>query len=135
MFDGEQLVNDASLSGIYPAIVTPLTADGELATAVVERLLARLMAAGVNGVYAAGSTGEGMRMSLAGREALVDCLMSNLPQGKKLLVHVGTPRVEDAWQSTRSRQARMRSAVSQRGEHFLKCVTITNVWPNIRRYR
>jgi N-acetylneuraminate lyase len=89
-------VNNASLRGIYPAIVTPLTGDGELATDVLERLLARLLAAGVDGVYAAGSTGEGMRMSLGAREALVDCLMSHLPRGKKLLVHVGAARVEDA---------------------------------------
>src|ERR1700722_17796671 len=96
MFDGEQPVNDASLSGIYPAIVTPLTGEGELATGVAERLMARLMAGGVDGVYASGSTGEGMRMSLAARETLVECLMNSLPQGKKLLVHVGSPRVEDA---------------------------------------
>jgi N-acetylneuraminate lyase len=35
-------------------------------------------------------------MSLTDREAVVDCLMSHLPEGKKLLVHVGAPRVEDA---------------------------------------
>jgi N-acetylneuraminate lyase len=89
-------VNDASLGGIYPAIVTPLTSGAELATEVLARLLARLLDAGVDGVYAAGSTGEGMRMSLTTREAVVDCLMSHLPQGKKLLVHVGAARVEDA---------------------------------------
>jgi N-acetylneuraminate lyase len=89
-------VNDTALGGIYPAIVTPLKSDGKLATDVLARLLARLLDAGVNGVYAAGSTGEGMRMSLTDREAAVDCLMSHLPQDKKLLVHVGAPRVEDA---------------------------------------
>ena len=44
----------------------------------------RLLDAEVDGVYAAGSTGEGMRMSLPDREALVSCLMSHLPKDKKL---------------------------------------------------
>jgi N-acetylneuraminate lyase len=35
-------------------------------------------------------------MSLIDREAVVDCLMSHLPQDRKLLVHVGAARVEDA---------------------------------------
>jgi N-acetylneuraminate lyase len=89
-------LNDTALGGIYPAIVTPLTSDGRVATGVLSRLLGRLLDAGVHGVYAAGSTGEGMRMSLPDREAVVGCLMSHLPRDKKLLVHVGAPRVEDA---------------------------------------
>jgi N-acetylneuraminate lyase len=89
-------LNDISLGGIYPAIVTPLTNDGKLATEVLARLLGRLLDAGVDGVYAAGSTGEGMRMSLTDREAVVNCLMSHLPEDKKLLVHVGAARVDDA---------------------------------------
>jgi N-acetylneuraminate lyase len=126
MFDGEQPVNDTSLSGIYPAIVTPLTGDGELATGVAERLMARLMAAGVDGVYAAGSTGEGMRMSLAGRETLVECLMSNLPQGKKLLVHVGAPRVEDA--------IRLAVHAAKAGAHAISSLPTQGAFPQVRDY-
>src|ERR1700722_13162222 len=126
MFDGEQLVNHASLSGIYPAIVTPLTGSGELATGVAERLMARLMAAGVDGVYAAGSPGEGMRMSLAGREALVECLMSNLPQGKQLLVHVGAPRVEDA--------IRLAAHAAKAGAHAISSLPTQGAFPQVRDY-
>jgi N-acetylneuraminate lyase len=89
-------VNETALDGIYPAIVTPLTSDGKLGAEVLARLLGRLLAAGVDGVYASGSTGEGLRMSLPDREALVNCLMSHMPKDKKLLVHVGAARVEDA---------------------------------------
>ncbi len=45
-------MTDTSLNGIYPAIVTPLTPAGELANGVAEKLLARLLSAGVDGVYA-----------------------------------------------------------------------------------
>jgi N-acetylneuraminate lyase len=119
-------VNDASISGIYPAIVTPLTPDGELATDVMARLLVRLLAAGVDGVYAAGSTGEGLRLSLANREAVVECLMSNLPQGKKLLVHVGAPRVEDA--------IRLAVHAAKAGAHAVSSLPPQGVFSQVRDY-
>lgn len=89
-------MNSSTLQGIYPAIVTPLHDNQEVATDVTARLLEHLLAAGVDGVYAAGSTGEGMFLDRKQRKILVDCLMEHLPEGKKLLVHVGCPTVEDA---------------------------------------
>jgi N-acetylneuraminate lyase len=89
-------LNNHWLSGIYPAMITPLTADNQVSTTVAEKLLARLCAAGVDGVYVAGSTGEGLLLSLHSRELLVECLMRNLPRGRKLLVQVGANSVEDA---------------------------------------
>jgi N-acetylneuraminate lyase len=77
-------------------MITPLTADNQVSTTVAEKLLARLCAAGVDGVYVAGSTGEGLLLSLHSRELLVECLMRNLPRGRKLLVQVGANSVEDA---------------------------------------
>jgi N-acetylneuraminate lyase len=89
-------VNSDALRGIYPAIVTPITAHGEVVVEVAVKLLQRLLAAGVDGVYVGGSTGEGMKLSLDNRERLVECLMDALPGDKKVLVHVGAPRIEDA---------------------------------------
>lgn len=86
----------ASFHGIFPAIVTPLDDNRQVDTANLEKLLSRLVQAGVHGVYAAGSTGEGMRMTLPARKALIECLAKNLPTDRKLLVHVGAENVEDA---------------------------------------
>lgn len=88
----------ASFQGIFPAIVTPLDDTRQVDTANLEKLLSRLVQAGVHGVYAAGSTGEGMRMTLPARKALIECLSKNLPTDRKLLVHVGAENVEDALQ-------------------------------------
>jgi N-acetylneuraminate lyase len=119
-------VNHTALDGIYPAIVTPLTRDRRLATEVLARLLGRLLDAGVDGVYAAGSTGEGMRMSLPDREALVSCLMSHLPRNKKLLVHVGAPRVEDA--------IRLAEHAAKAGAHAVSSLSPQAAFSELRNY-
>lgn len=88
----------ASFHGIFPAIVTPLDDNRQVDTANLEKLLSRLVQAGVHGVYAAGSTGEGMRMALPARKALIECLAKHLPADRKLLVHVGAENIEEALQ-------------------------------------
>jgi N-acetylneuraminate lyase len=85
-----------SFSGIYPALLTPLDSSQKLRRDVAQGLLQHLLAAGVSGAYIAGSTGEGMRLTMATRKALVEALMPVLPAEKQLIVHVGTPEVADA---------------------------------------
>ena len=84
------------LAGMYAALLTPLTTDRRLNPAVAKGLLKHLCAAGLNGVYLAGTTGEGKLLSLDTRKALVETLMEDLPDGKRMIVHVGTPGVADA---------------------------------------
>ena len=88
----------ASFHGIFPAIVTPLDDNRQVDTGNLEKLLSRLVQAGVHGIYAAGSTGEGMRMTLPARKALIECLAKNLPADRKLLVHVGAENIENTLQ-------------------------------------
>lgn len=47
-----------ALTGVIPPLLTPLTADGELDRASLERLVARLLEGGVDGIFALGSSGE-----------------------------------------------------------------------------
>ncbi|MBW3086889.1 4-hydroxy-tetrahydrodipicolinate synthase [Austwickia sp. TVS 96-490-7B] len=47
-----------SFSGVIPPLVTPLTRDGDLDVPSLERLVARLLEAGVHGIFALGSSGE-----------------------------------------------------------------------------
>ena len=83
-----------SLRGTFPAFLTPLTPDGEIAGDVAVRYLTMLCAAGVNGVYLGGSTGEGMLLGTRRRMQLLETLMESLPEGKKMLVHVGTGEID-----------------------------------------
>lgn len=83
-----------SLRGTFPAFLTPLSSNGEIDDVIAVRYLTALCAAGVDGVYLGGSTGEGMLLGTRRRMHLLETLMEALPQGKKMLVHVGTGEIE-----------------------------------------
>lgn len=86
------------LAGLYPAFLTPLDANRRLNRQVAQNLLQHLLATGMDGVYVAGTTGEGLRLALEERKALVETLMPVLPKSKRILVHVGSPNLGDAIQ-------------------------------------
>ena len=55
---GGDLVNDPKLGGVLPPVVTPLHPDRTLDVASYEKLIDRLIAAGVHGLFVLGSTSE-----------------------------------------------------------------------------
>jgi N-acetylneuraminate lyase len=86
----------SDLSGIYPAFLTPLTLEKKFNPAIAERMIDSLLQTGVHGTYVAGTTGEGLLLPMKERKALVETLVRCLPRGKKLIVHVGAERTENA---------------------------------------
>ena len=84
------------IQGILPAAVTPLDKDGRFAPAVFERLLERLYAAGVHGVYVCGTTGEGLLQARGQRQAIVEAAVASTPRGRHVVVHVGAASLEEA---------------------------------------
>ena len=82
--------------GILPAAVTPFDAAGKFNPAAFEQLLARVYAAGVDGVYVCGSTGEGLLQSVAQRQAVTEAAVQHSPAGKQVIVHVGAFATADA---------------------------------------
>ncbi len=57
-------------SGVIPALVTPLTADGKLNREVLEKLINDLIAEGADGFYIGGATGEGIIIDIDVHKAL-----------------------------------------------------------------
>ncbi|GAA3362907.1 dihydrodipicolinate synthase family protein [Saccharopolyspora gregorii] len=57
--------------GVVPPVCTPLTPDLEVDTGSLERLLEHLLASGVDGVFALGSTGEMAYLTDAQREQVL----------------------------------------------------------------
>jgi N-acetylneuraminate lyase len=92
----EDVLDSHPFAGMYAALLTPLDKDRRLNAAVAQSLLQHLCSRGLDGVYVAGTTGEGKLLSFDTRKALVECLVEALPVGKRLFVHVGTPNVSDA---------------------------------------
>lgn len=85
-----------SFGGVLPALITPLDDEGRLHRTSLERLLRRLYAAGVHGVYICGSTGEGMLQSVTQREQIAELAVENSPPEKQVIVHVGAASTSDA---------------------------------------
>jgi N-acetylneuraminate lyase len=74
---------------ILPALVTPLTASGDLDVRSSERLIDHLYQKGVGGLYLTGSTGEGIYLSREIRQRLVEVAIGMSRGRGKVIVHVG----------------------------------------------
>lgn len=85
-----------SLSGVLPALVTPLTASGKLDEAALEKLLDHLYSQGCHGVYVAGNTGEGLLLSVELREQLAAAVVRLSPADRSVIVHIGTLTTNDS---------------------------------------
>lgn len=100
------------LRGILPAVVTPISADGQLAEDVYENLLERVYKAGSDGIYVAGQTGEGLQLPVHLRKRLAEISMQLSPRGKQVVVHIGAVSTADALELTRHAVAIQATAIS-----------------------
>jgi len=100
------------LSGILPAVVTPFDSDERFLAASFEKLLERVYAAGVDGIYVCGQTGEGMLQPVEQRKRVAEVAVKNSPAGKQVIVHTGAPRTADAIELTRHASSLGVAAVS-----------------------
>ncbi len=85
-----------NLKGIIPATVTPFDEQEQFVPAAYEVLLERLYAAGVDGVYVCGGTGEGLLQTVEQRKRVAEVAVKNSPKAKAVIVHVGSHRTADA---------------------------------------
>jgi dihydrodipicolinate synthase/N-acetylneuraminate lyase len=81
--------------GVYPAAVTPMTADGQVDGPSVARLLAYFEAAGCKGVVLAGTNGEGPSLSAVEKRDLLR--LANATKGAlELVLGIATPSLDEA---------------------------------------
>jgi N-acetylneuraminate lyase len=84
------------LSGILPALITPLDGDGALKRNSFEKLLEKVFDRGASGVYICGQTGEGLHLSVKTRKDVTEVACRNVPDGRSIVVHVGAHDHSDA---------------------------------------
>ena len=85
-----------NLEGIVPAVVTPLSPDGIFQPDLFAKLLERVYAGGVHGVYVCGQTGEGLLQSVEQRKSVLEAAVKYSPPGKLVIIHVGANATSDA---------------------------------------
>ena len=95
------------LRGILGPVVTPFDANGEVDAAGFAANIRAHLAAGLQGIVVAGSTGEAALLDERERMALVEAARREVPEGRPLIVGTGG-------ESTRGVIARNR-AVAERG--------------------
>ena len=78
------------LEGVIPAIVTPFTKNGkEIDYDKACALAVRLADAGMYGIFVAGTTGEGLLMTLPERKRLLEELVGVVGKRLKVVAHAG----------------------------------------------
>src|SRR4051812_14904388 len=84
------------LSGAIAAAVTPLSADGDaLDERAIEPLVAFLAEAGLDGVLACGTTGEGVLLSVDERRRVVERVLEARVGALQVAVHAGAQSTAD----------------------------------------
>jgi N-acetylneuraminate lyase len=78
-------------SGVFPALLTPLTADDEIDTDALGNLIDFLLGQQVDGLYICGSTGEGILLTEAERRLVAETTVRHVAGRVPIIVHVGAP--------------------------------------------
>jgi len=86
------------LSGILPAVFTPLHPDGDLNLEQVPALVERLIADAAAGLYVCGSTGEGPSLTFDERQAVAEAYIRAAARRLPVIVQVGHDSLRQAQQ-------------------------------------
>jgi 4-hydroxy-tetrahydrodipicolinate synthase len=92
---------DKSFRGIWPALLTPLTADLDIDHAKFAAHCKSLIASGCPGVTAFGTTGEGPSFSLAERKEAVEQLIKNGIPASRIIVSTSCTALPETLELTR----------------------------------
>ncbi len=100
------LLKQTLSNGVTPAMATPLHEGSyTVNTAVIPPLVDFLIAKGVKGLFAGGSTGEGIALSLLERKKLHEATVTAVAGKAPVIVHVGSIRTDWAVELARHAQS------------------------------
>jgi N-acetylneuraminate lyase len=95
-----------TFNGVWPALVTPFTADDTVNVSVLRELVDYLIGKKVSGFYVCGTTGEGIYMSMAERKLVAETVLHQVNGRVPVIAHVGCVAAGDAAELARhARQA------------------------------
>lgn len=93
------------VKGVICPIVTPFAGDGAIDVQAVRQLVDFLLARGVHGLMLAGTTGEGMLLSVPEREMLCEAVVQHVAGRCAVIAHTGCISTADTIRLTRHAQA------------------------------
>lgn len=89
-------ISSKDLQGIFPALATPVTAEGQIDAAALKALLAHLKGSGISGAVPLGGTGEYGAVSRTERARMVALVRGNLEVDLPVIAGVLDPGYHDA---------------------------------------
>lgn len=89
-------MGQAGFHGVFPYLVSPLEASGEVKAGVLARLCDDLIAAGVHGLTPLGSTGEFAYLSFAQRRRIVEVVVQAAARRVPVVAGVASTTIADA---------------------------------------
>jgi dihydrodipicolinate synthase/N-acetylneuraminate lyase len=89
-------MSQAGFHGVFPYLVSPLEASGEVNAAVLSRLSDDLITAGVHGLTPLGSTGEFAYLSFAQRRRIVELVVQAARKRVPVVAGVASTTIVDA---------------------------------------
>ncbi len=101
-----------TFQGTLPALVTPFTADNHVNVTVLQELVDFFLAKKVNGFYLCGSNGEGLYLSTAEREQVVETVAARVNGRVPVIVHVGAAANSESVRLAQHARAHGAAAVS-----------------------
>src|SRR6266851_2589483 len=84
------------LTGVLPALVTPLHRDGTTDEGGIKRLVEHVIAGGVHGLLPLGSTGEGASLGEKTRRQVLQCVVDSAAGRVPVICGVAQPHLEAA---------------------------------------
>jgi len=107
------------IRGIIPAICTPFHPDESIHVEALRELVRRMLAAGVHGIFAAGSMGEGYALSLADREVVFGTVVGEVAGRVPVLGGAGAITTRQAAEQARLATGCGVDALSVITPHFI----------------
>ena len=104
----------SDFNGVYPAMISPMTADGQLNEDVFRQVMEFNIQAGVHGFWLAGGTGESVLLDDEENRRIAEIAVDQAQGRIKNIMHVGTP--------TTTRSVRLAEHAAKCGVDAICCV-------------
>lgn len=111
------------LRGIYPALPTPMLADGAVNYGGLERLVDYEISQGVDGLYVGGSTAESFLLTEEERMKIAEIVLRRADGKVKVIVHTGAGGTDAAIRLSRHAGAHGADAISSVPPIYFKYTT------------
>src|ERR1700730_3113754 len=89
------------LSGVYPALTTPYSADGSVSLGDLKYNIERYNSTGLAGYVVLGSTGESMLLSRTEGDRILETVQETAGQGKRLIAGTGAESTAETIERTK----------------------------------